>query len=228
MQSPRHGGGLAPRCDLLTARDPRSDSRGRDAIRTASVAVEVTAALRPSDGVRRSPPLRARYISSTMPALSPNARREIELASWRGGDLKCSYMRADARDLSAHGEARHGGRPNLIGMPRAAIVVLIWAHRQRGALHFTKALGADSSIAGARARGQSGNRDRPLRNKRSRVPRRTRDKTRWRDSRQTAAHRSRVREISDVTVFLVSDRASFVSGTVITVDGGMASRPMPL
>jgi NAD(P)-dependent dehydrogenase (short-subunit alcohol dehydrogenase family) len=33
-----------------------------------------------------------------------------------------------------------------------------------------------------------------------------------------------VSEIADVIVFLCSDRASYVSGTIISVDGGNASR----
>jgi len=33
-----------------------------------------------------------------------------------------------------------------------------------------------------------------------------------------------VREVTDLIVFLASDRASYVSGTIVTVDGGIASR----
>lgn len=33
-----------------------------------------------------------------------------------------------------------------------------------------------------------------------------------------------VREVADLIVFLASDRASYVSGTIVTVDGGIASR----
>jgi NAD(P)-dependent dehydrogenase (short-subunit alcohol dehydrogenase family) len=31
-------------------------------------------------------------------------------------------------------------------------------------------------------------------------------------------------EVADVVVFLVSPRASYVSGTIVTVDGGAANR----
>lgn len=33
-----------------------------------------------------------------------------------------------------------------------------------------------------------------------------------------------VREVTDLILFLASDRASYVSGTIVTVDGGIASR----
>jgi len=33
-----------------------------------------------------------------------------------------------------------------------------------------------------------------------------------------------VKEVADVVVFLCSDRASYVSGTIISVDGGAAAR----
>jgi hypothetical protein len=48
------------------------------------------------------------------------------------------------------------------------------------------------------------------------------DPGRWRDylSNLPAGRAATVSEVADVVVFMASDRASFVSGTVITVDGG--------
>jgi hypothetical protein len=48
------------------------------------------------------------------------------------------------------------------------------------------------------------------------------DPERWRDylSNLPAGRAATVSEVADVVVFMASDRASFVSGTVITVDGG--------
>jgi NAD(P)-dependent dehydrogenase (short-subunit alcohol dehydrogenase family) len=33
-----------------------------------------------------------------------------------------------------------------------------------------------------------------------------------------------VREITDTIAFLASDRAGYISGTIVTVDGGISSR----
>ncbi len=51
------------------------------------------------------------------------------------------------------------------------------------------------------------------------------DAGRWRDylANLPAARAASVREIADVVVFMASDRASYVNGTVITVDGGHGS-----
>ena len=34
---------------------------------------------------------------------------------------------------------------------------------------------------------------------------------------------SRTEEVADLIVFLASDRASYISGTVVTIDGGMVN-----
>jgi NAD(P)-dependent dehydrogenase (short-subunit alcohol dehydrogenase family) len=56
------------------------------------------------------------------------------------------------------------------------------------------------------------------------------DAERWREfAKALPQHRmADPKEIADVAVFMASDRAAYVSGTVVTVDGGMAARPMPL
>jgi NAD(P)-dependent dehydrogenase (short-subunit alcohol dehydrogenase family) len=51
------------------------------------------------------------------------------------------------------------------------------------------------------------------------------DAGRWRDylANLPAARAASVQEIADVVVFMASDRASFVNGTIVTVDGGHGS-----
>jgi NAD(P)-dependent dehydrogenase (short-subunit alcohol dehydrogenase family) len=52
------------------------------------------------------------------------------------------------------------------------------------------------------------------------------DKSRWREfTKELPQGRgAEPKEIADVAVFLASDRASYVSGTMITIDGGTANR----
>jgi NAD(P)-dependent dehydrogenase (short-subunit alcohol dehydrogenase family) len=52
------------------------------------------------------------------------------------------------------------------------------------------------------------------------------DESRWEEfmARQPAGRTATVREVADTIVYLVSPRASYISGTVVTVDGGAAGR----
>ena len=53
------------------------------------------------------------------------------------------------------------------------------------------------------------------------------DKTRWREmllSNMPQGRAGSVEEVADVVTFLASPRASWVSGTVLTIDAGMTKR----
>ena len=52
------------------------------------------------------------------------------------------------------------------------------------------------------------------------------DPDRWRDglAAMPFGRICRPDEVADLVVFLASDRASYVSGTVVTIDGGLVSR----
>jgi NAD(P)-dependent dehydrogenase (short-subunit alcohol dehydrogenase family) len=52
------------------------------------------------------------------------------------------------------------------------------------------------------------------------------DESRWEEltRRFPLGRAARVAEIADTIVFLASDRASYTSGTIITIDGGISAR----
>jgi hypothetical protein len=52
------------------------------------------------------------------------------------------------------------------------------------------------------------------------------DETRWRElfDRYPGGRPATAEEVADLMVFLSSPRAGYVSGTIVTIDGGIASR----
>ncbi len=54
------------------------------------------------------------------------------------------------------------------------------------------------------------------------------DKFRWRELPQVKAlpfgRMAEPREVADLVAFLASDRAAYISGTIVTIDGGAANR----
>jgi len=97
---------------------------------------------------------------------------------------------------------------------------------------FTKAVGAASPADGIRVVGLNPGpilTDRLLGRLRQRADRELGNAEEWQMfTRQMPFGRAGdPSEIADVVAFLASPRASYISGTVITVDGGLANRPAP-
>jgi NAD(P)-dependent dehydrogenase (short-subunit alcohol dehydrogenase family) len=94
---------------------------------------------------------------------------------------------------------------------------------------FSRALGADSFDSGVRVVGINPG---MVATDRMRVLFETRaekelgDKSRWKEFTKglPQGRAAEAREIADAAVFLASDRASYISGTVLTIDGGTAHR----
>jgi NAD(P)-dependent dehydrogenase (short-subunit alcohol dehydrogenase family) len=226
---------------VLTARDPDRIREAAEAIRTQhQVGVETTAAdLGTQDGVAKVAAAAGDVdiLVNNAGAIPNGSIEEIDLASWRTAwDLKVFGYIALTREIYPRMVKRGKGVVlNIIGMAgeRPSAWYIMGSTGNAALYTFTKALGADSFDRGVRVLAVSPGyieTDRQRNKMMARAEAELGDKTRWREfASKMPQHRlADVREISDVTVFLVSDRASFVSGTVITVDGGMASRPMPL
>jgi NAD(P)-dependent dehydrogenase (short-subunit alcohol dehydrogenase family) len=226
---------------VLTARDPDRIREAGDTIRKHhQVAVEVVAAdLATQDGVAKVAAAAGDLdiLINNAGAIPNGSIEEIDLASWRTAwDLKVFGYIALTREIYPGMVKRGKGVVlNIIGMAgeRPSAWYIMGSTGNAALYTFTKALGADSFDRGVRVLAVSPGyieTDRQRNKMMARAETELGDKTRWRQfASKLPQHRlADVREISDVTVFLASDRASFVSGTVVTVDGGMASRPMPL
>jgi NAD(P)-dependent dehydrogenase (short-subunit alcohol dehydrogenase family) len=94
---------------------------------------------------------------------------------------------------------------------------------------FTRALGAESPRHGVRVLGVNPGptaTERLVMLMQRKSADRTGDPERWRELTEPLpfGRAAEPAEIADMIVFAASDRASFVSGTVLTVDGGVAAR----
>ena len=95
---------------------------------------------------------------------------------------------------------------------------------------FSRCLGARSVDFGVRVIGVNPSltdTDRAANILRHRAQEELGDANRWQEfvSRLPMGRLGRPEEIADMVVFLASDRASYVSGSIIHVDGGLGGRP---
>jgi len=157
----------------------------------------------------------------------------LDEKTWRASwDLKVYGYLNVARDIyAAMCERKRGVIVNIIGgageRPTAGYIAGSMANA--GLMAFSRALGADSPNHGVRVLGLNPSAtatDRGVTRWRNQAQKDLGDPERWRELTKgfPFSRPAEVKEVADVVVFLCSDRASYVSGTIISVDGGAAAR----
>jgi 3-oxoacyl-[acyl-carrier protein] reductase len=157
----------------------------------------------------------------------------LEEKTWRASwDLKVfGYINLSREIYAAMCERKRGVIVNVIGgageRPTAGYIAGSMANA--GLMAFSRALGAESPNYGVRVLGLNPSAtatDRGVTRWRNQAQKDLGDPERWRELTKgfPFGRPATVEEIADVVAFLCSDRASYVSGTVISVDGGSAAR----
>jgi len=157
----------------------------------------------------------------------------LDEKTWRASwDLKVfGYINVTRDIYAAMCERKRGVIVNVIGgageRPTAGYVAGSMANA--GLMAFSRALGAESPNHGVRVVGLNPTAtatDRGVTRWRNQAQKDLGDAERWRELTKgfPFGRPAEVKEVADVVVFLCSDRASYVSGTVISVDGGAAAR----
>lgn len=164
----------------------------------------------------------------------PTARLlDIDEARWRAAwDLKVfGYINLTREIYRAMAERRRGVIVNVIGISgeRLRQDYIAGSTGNAALMAFTRTLGGESVDHGVRVVGVNPGQidtDR-LRNRlQVRAEKELGDRTRWLELVENPpfGRLARADEIADSVVYLASARASYVSGTVLTVDGGRAVR----
>lgn len=157
----------------------------------------------------------------------------LDEKAWRDSwDLKVFGYINLARDIyAAMCERRKGVIVNIIGgageRPTAGYIAGSMANASLMA--FSRALGADSPKCGVRVLGLNPSAtatDRGITRWRNQAQKEFGDPEKWPELTKgfPFGRPASVEEIADVVAFLCSDRASYMSGTVIQVDGGASAR----
>jgi 3-oxoacyl-[acyl-carrier protein] reductase len=157
----------------------------------------------------------------------------LEEKTWRAAwDLKVfGYINLSREIYAAMCERKRGVIVNVIGgageRPTAGYIAGSMANA--GLMAFSRALGAESPNYGVRVLGLNPSAtatDRGVTRWRNQAQKDLGDPERWRELTKgfPFGRPATVEEIADVVAFLCSDRASYVSGTIISVDGGAAAR----
>lgn len=157
----------------------------------------------------------------------------LDEAKWRESwDLKVfGYINLSRDIYTAMCERKRGVILNVIGgageRPTAGYIAGSMANASLMA--FSRALGAESPNHGVRVVGLNPSAtatDRGVTRWRNLAQKDLGDPERWRELTKgfPFGRPATVEEVADVVAFLCSDRASYISGTIIAVDGGAAAR----
>lgn len=157
----------------------------------------------------------------------------LDEKTWRESwDLKVfGYINLSREIYRAMCERKRGVIVNIIGGAgeRPTNGYLAGSMANAGLMAFSRALGAESPNHGVRVLGLNPTAtatDRGVTRWRNQAKQDLGDPERWRELTKgfPFGRPAEVREVADVIVFLCSERASYMSGTVVTVDGGSNAR----
>ncbi len=165
----------------------------------------------------------------------PGALAAIDDATWRAAwDLKVFGFINVTRHAYARMAARGGGViVNIIGAAgeRMNAAYIVGSTGNAGLMAFTRALGAAAPADGVRVVGVNPGltaTDRAQMLVRTWSEAAFGDAQRWRDLPQVRAlpfaRMCEPQEVADLVTFLASPRAGYISGTIVTIDGGAAHR----
>jgi len=158
---------------------------------------------------------------------------DVDEPAWRAGwDLKVyGYVGLTRLYLKQMKERRRGVIVNVIGLggERLDATYIAGAMGNAGLMAFTRAIGGTSTQFGVRVLGVNPG---PVLTDRVEVLGRKRaatlygDENRWRESfaKMPYGRPASVDEVAATVVFLASDLCSYTSGTIVTIDGGLAHR----
>jgi NAD(P)-dependent dehydrogenase (short-subunit alcohol dehydrogenase family) len=158
---------------------------------------------------------------------------EVDEAAWRAGwDLKVyGYVGLTRHYLQRMKERGHGVIINIIGLggERLDATYIAGAMGNAGLMAFTRAIGGTSTEFGVRVVGVNPGpvlTDRVEVLGRKRASRLYGDENRWKESfaKMPFGRPATTDEIAATVVFLASDLSSYTSGTIVTIDGGLAHR----
>jgi 3-oxoacyl-[acyl-carrier protein] reductase len=157
---------------------------------------------------------------------------DVDEASWRAGwDLKVfGYVGLTRHYLAMMQERRRGVIINVIGLggERLDASYIAGAMGNAGLMAFTRAIGGKSTQSNVRVVGVNPG---PVLTDRVEVLGRKRaaaqlgDENRWREAfaKMPYGRPASTDEIAATVVFLASDLSSYTSGTIVTIDGGIAN-----
>jgi NAD(P)-dependent dehydrogenase (short-subunit alcohol dehydrogenase family) len=158
---------------------------------------------------------------------------EVDEAAWRAGwDLKIyGYVGLTRHYLQRMKERGHGVIINIIGLggERLDATYIAGAMGNAGLMAFTRAIGGTSTEFGVRVVGVNPGpvlTDRVEVLGRKRAARLYGDENRWKESfaKMPFGRPATTDEVAATVVFLASDLSSYTSGTIVTIDGGLAHR----
>ena len=158
---------------------------------------------------------------------------DVDEAAWRAGwDLKVfGYIGLTRLFLKKMKERRRGVIINIIGLggERLDATYIAGAMGNAGLMAFSRAIGGASTEFGVRVIGVNPGpvlTDRVEILGRKRAARLYGDESRWKEgfARMPYGRPATTDEVAATVVFLASDLSSYTSGTIVTIDGGLAHR----